>query len=46
MAKGEMGTDNGTKDRRQKEKSRALYILLVASVHFHCLLNIISIFNC
>lgn len=35
MMNEEMGTDKRTKDGRQKEKSRALYVLLVTSVHFH-----------
>lgn len=44
MTNGEMATDKGTRDGRQKEKSRAQSILLVNSIHQ--LLNIISILNC
>lgn len=44
MTNGEMATVKGTRDGRQKEKSRAQSILLVTSIHQ--LLNIISILNC
>lgn len=35
MMNGEIGTDKGTGDGREKEKSRAQYILLVSSVHIN-----------